>query len=157
STGENEAVELRDGDPARYAGKGVQRAVGHVRDVIAPALRGADVADQAAVDARMIALDGTANKGRLGANALLAVSRARPRAPAAATGHPLYQALGGAAATLLPVPMMNVINGGRHADNTLDFQEFMIVPHGASSYPEALRHGVEVYHALHGLLAKRGL
>jgi enolase len=157
STGEHEAVELRDGDPARFGGKGVLRAVGHVRDVIAPALRGADASDQAAVDARMIELDGTPNKGRLGANAMLAVSLACARAAAAATGRPLYRFLGGEAADLLPVPMMNVINGGRHADNTLDFQEFMIVPHGAPSYPEALRQGVEVYHALRRLLEQRHL
>jgi enolase len=157
STGENEAVELRDGDPARFGGKGVQRAVGHVRDVIAPALRGADASDQATVDGRLIALDGTSNKGRLGANALLAVSLACARAAAAASGRPLYRALGGDAASLLPVPMMNVINGGRHADNTLDFQEFMIVPHGVRSYAEALRQGVEVYHALRRLLEQRHL
>ena len=157
STGEHEAVKLRDGDPARYRGKGVLRAVANVNDVLAPALRGSDAADQAAVDARLIALDGTDNKGRVGANALLAVSLANARAAAAAAGQPLYRSLGGAAATLLPVPLLNVINGGRHATNPLDFQEFMIVPHGAPSFPEAIRQGVEVYHALKDLLDRRGL
>ncbi len=157
STGEHEAVELRDGDPARYGGKGVRRAVANVNEVIAPAVRGMSADDQQAVDAKLIALDGTENKSRLGANALLAVSLAAARAAAAAAGLPLFRALGGDAATLLPVPLMNVINGGRHADNTLDFQEFMIVPHGAPSYPEALRHGVEVYHALRKLLERRRL
>jgi enolase len=153
STGEREAIELRDGDPKRYAGKGVQKAVGHVRDVIAPALKGLE-ADQNLVDAKLIALDGTENKGKLGANALLAVSLATARAAAAAKKQPLYRALGGDAATLLPVPLMNIINGGRHATNNIDFQEFMIVPHGAPSFPEAIRQGVEVYHALKGLLHK---
>jgi enolase len=156
STGEREAVELRDGDPRRYAGKGVQQAVANVNQVIAPALGGLE-ADQNLVDAKLVALDGTDNKRTLGANALLAVSLATARAAAAASGTPLYRALGGEAATLLPVPLMNVINGGRHADNTLDFQEFMVVPHGASSFPEAIRQGVEVYHALRGLLGARGL
>jgi len=156
STGEREAVELRDGDPKRYAGKGVRTAVGHVNKAIASALKGMD-ADQAAVDAKLIALDGTANKGNLGANALLAVSLATARAIAADAKQPLYRSLGGAGATRLPVPLMNVINGGRHADNPLDFQEFMIVPHGAPSFPEAVRQGVEVYHALRGLLGKRKL
>ena len=131
STGEREAVELRDGDPKRFAGKGVSRAVANVNTVLAPALIGM-AADQDAVDAKMIALDGTDNKGKLGANALLAVSLATARAAAAASGTPLYRSLGGDAATLLPVPLMNVINGGKHADNNLDFQEFMIVPHGAA-------------------------
>ena len=156
STGQHEAVELRDQDPKRYRGKGVLRAVGNVRDVIAPALVGRDAADQAAVDAALVALDGTDNKARLGANALLAVSLAVARASAAARRVPLYRALGGDAATLLPVPLMNVINGGRHATNPLDFQEFMIVPHGAPSFPEAIRQGVEVYHALRKLLERRG-
>ena len=156
STGAHEAVELRDGDPRRYAGKGVLRAVANVNDVLAPKLRGLDAADQAAIDAQLVALDGTPNKARLGANAILAVSLACARAAAAATGSPLYRALGGEAATLLPVPLMNVINGGRHATNPLDFQEFMIVPHGASSFPEAIRQGVEVYHVLRGLLDERG-
>jgi enolase len=157
STGEREALELRDGDPRRYGGKGVLRAVANVNGPIADALRGADVTDQAAVDQRMIALDGTENKAKLGANAVLAVSLAVARAAAAATGQPLYRALGGEQATLLPVPLLNVINGGRHAANPLDFQEFMIVPHGAPSFSEALRQGVEVYHALKRLLGERGL
>jgi enolase len=156
STGEREAVELRDGDSKRYAGKGVRTAVGNVNGPIASALKGMD-ADQAAVDEKLIALDGSSNKGKLGANALLAVSLATARAIAADAKQPLYRSLGGAAATRLPVPLMNVINGGRHADNPLDFQEFMIVPHGASSFPEAVRQGVEVYHALRGLLGKRKL
>jgi enolase len=156
STGEREAVELRDGDARRYFGKGVLKAVGHVNQAIASALAGLD-ADQNLVDAKLIALDGTENKGRLGANALLAVSLATARAIAAAGKKPLYRALGGDAATLLPVPLMNIINGGRHAANPLDFQEFMIVPHGAPSFPEAIRQGVEVYHALKKLLEQRGL
>jgi enolase len=155
STGEREALELRDGDARRFSGKGVRRAVANVNDVLAPALRGLE-ADQNLVDAKLVALDGTENKGRLGANALLAVSLAVARAAAAAAGKPLYRALGGAQATLLPVPLMNVINGGRHANNPLDFQEFMIVPHGAPSFSEALRQGVEVYHALRKLLEQRG-
>jgi enolase len=156
STGEREAVELRDGDPKRYAGKGVRRAVGNVNDVIAPALAGLE-ADQNLVDAKLVALDGTDNKAKLGANAVLAVSLANARAAAAAAAKPLYRALGGDAATLLPVPLMNVINGGKHADNNLDFQEFMIVPHGAPSFAEAVRQGVEVYHALKKLLRERKL
>jgi enolase 1/2/3 len=156
STGEREAVELRDGDPKRYAGKGVRRAVANVNDVIAPALAGLE-ADQNLVDAKLVALDGTENKARLGANAVLAVSLATARAAAAAAAQPLYRALGGDAATLLPVPLMNVINGGKHADNNLDFQEFMIVPHGAPSFAEAIRQGVEVYHALRTLLHGRKL
>jgi enolase len=157
STGEHEAVELRDGDPARYGGKGVRRAVANVREVIGPAVGGMDAADQRAVDEKLVALDGTENKSRLGANALLAVSLATARAAAAAAGQPLYRALGGAGADLLPVPLMNVINGGRHADNPLDFQEFMIAPHGAPTFAEAIRHGVEVYHALRKLLERRRL
>ncbi len=157
STGEREAVELRDGDKTRYRGKGVRRAAANVNDVLAPALRGLDAGNQEAVDRKLIATDGSDNKGRLGANALLAVSLASARAAAAASGRPLYRALGGDAATLLPVPLLNVINGGRHAANPLDFQEFMIVPHGAPSFPEALRQGVEVYQALKELLERRGL
>jgi len=157
STGEREAIELRDGDQRRYGGKGVRRAVANVNDVLAPALRGMDAADQTALDAKLIALDGTENKARLGANALLSVSLAAARAAAAAAGRPLYRALGGEQATLLPVPQLNVINGGRHATNPLDFQEFMIVPHGAPSFVEAIRQGVEVYHALRSLLDARGL
>ncbi len=156
STGEREAVELRDGDKKRFAGKGVTKAVANVNDVIAPALVGMD-ADQNLVDAKMISLDGTDNKAKLGANALLAVSLASARAAAAAAGKSLYRALGGEDATLLPVPLLNVINGGAHADNNLDFQEFMIVPHGAPSFPEAMRHGVEVYHALKAALHQKRL
>jgi enolase len=156
STGEREAVELRDGDPRRYMGKGVQKAVDNVRSVVAPALAGV-LAEQRAVDDKLIALDGTPNKAQLGANALLAVSLATARAIATDAREPLYRSLGGPAATQLPVPLMNVINGGRHADNPLDFQEFMIVPHGAASFPEAVRQGVEVYHALRGLLGTRRL
>jgi enolase len=156
STGEREAIELRDGDPRRYGGKGVLRAVENVERVLGPALIGLE-ADQNLVDAKLIALDGSENKGRLGANALLAVSLATARAIASAAGQPLYRALGGDGATRLPVPLMNIINGGRHATNTLDFQEFMVVPHGAPSFPEAIRYGVEVYHALRGLLDRRGL
>src|SRR2546427_7471164 len=157
STGEHEAIELRDGDRQRYGGKGVRRAVANVNDVLAPALRGLDVADQATLDARLIELDGTENKSRLGANALLGVSLAAARAAAAAAARPLYRALGGERATLLPVPLLNVINGGRHATNPLDFQEFMIVPHGAPSFPQAIRQGVEVYQTLRRLLDQRGL
>ena len=156
STGGREAVELRDADPGRWAAKGVTRAVANGNDVLAPALIGLE-AQQEAVDARLVSLDGTDNKGKLGANALPAVSLAPARAAAAARGTPLYRALGGDAATLLPVPLMNVINGGRHADNNLDFQEFMIVPLGAPSFPEAIRQGVEVYHALRGQLTRRSL
>src|SRR4029453_17663762 len=156
STGEREAVELRDGDPRRYAGKGVLRAVANVNDVIAPALAGLE-ADQNLVDAKLVALDGSENKATLGANSVVAVSLAPARSAAAASGKPLYRALGGEAATLLPVPLMNVINGGRHADNNLDFQEFMIVPHGARSFAEAVRQGVEVYHALKKHLHERKL
>src|SRR5262245_21162395 len=157
STGEREAIELRDGDPRRYKGKGVLRAVANANDVLAPALVGMNAADQAAVDAKLCILDGTENKAKLGANAILAVSLAVARAAAVAAGQPLYRALGGGGATLLPVPLMNVVNGGRHAANLLDFQEFMIVPHGAPSFPEAIRAGVEVYHALRVILEKRGL
>jgi enolase len=157
STGEHEAIELRDGDESRYGGKGVLKAVGNANKVIGPALAGMDASKQSAIDEKMIALDGTENKSRLGANAILAVSLASARAAAAAAGEPLYRKLGGPNATLLPVPLLNVINGGRHATNPLDFQEFMIVPHGAPSYPEALRQGVEVYHALRHLLEQKGL
>jgi enolase len=156
STGEREAVELRDDDPGRWTGKGVGRAVANVRDVIAPALRGRE-AEQEDVDRAMIELDGTPNKGRLGANALLAVSLATARAIASDRGESLHRSLGGAGAHRLPVPLMNVINGGAHANNNLDFQEFMVVPHGASSFDEAIRQGVEVYHALKTLIAGQGL
>jgi enolase len=156
STGEREAVELRDGDPKRYGGKGVLKAVANVTKVLGPALRGADARDQRAVDAKMIGLDGTDNKSKLGANAILAVSLASARAAAAAAGVPVWKALD-PKATLLPVPLMNVINGGAHATNSLDFQEFMIVPHGAPTFAEAIRHGTEVYHALRKDLAQRKL
>jgi enolase len=157
STGEREAVELRDGDKKRYLGKGVLKAVKAVNDELAAELLGEDALDQALVDSLMIELDGTANKERLGANAILAVSLAVAKAAAEATAQPLYRYVGGANARTLPVPFMNIINGGAHADNTLDPQEFMIVPHGAPTFAEALRMGVEVFHALKGLLKKKGL
>jgi enolase len=157
STGENEAVELRDGDKARYGGKGVRRAAANVNDIIAPALAGRDPAQQAQLDHLMIELDGTANKSRLGANAILGVSQALARAAAAASGLPLYAYLGGVGARRLPVPQMNVINGGKHADSSLDFQEFMIVPRGAPNFAEALRYGAETFQALKALLHQRGL
>ncbi len=157
STGSREAVELRDGDLARYGGKGVQRAVGHVNGEIAAALRGADAADQQALDRRLITQDGSPNKSRLGANALLAVSLACARAAAAAQGLPLYRRLGAGMAPVLPVPMMNILNGGAHADNSVDLQEFMVLPVGAPSFAEALRWGAEVFHALKALLKTRGL
>jgi enolase len=157
STGEHEAVELRDGDAARYGGKGVRRAIANVNDLIAPRLRGADPAEQARLDALMLELDGTPNKSRLGANAILGVSQALACAAANAAGLPLYAYLGGAGARRLPVPLMNVINGGKHADSSLDLQEFMIVPHGAASFAEALRYGAETFQALKALLHQRGL
>ena len=157
STGMHEAAELRDGDAARYQGKGVLKAVGHVRGEIADALLGTTPADQRELDGRLRELDGTPNKGRLGANALLAVSIAYARAAAQARKLPLYQYLGGKDANLLPVPCLNVINGGRHADNTVDFQEYKIVPHHAPSFAEAIRMGEEVFHALKALLHSRGL
>ncbi len=156
STGAHEAVELRDGDKRRYAGKGVLKAVANVTGVIAEALRGYDAREQAAIDQAMLDLDGTSNKSKLGANAILAASMAVARAAAEACELPLYRYLGGVGATLLPVPMMNVLNGGRHADSSLDCQEFMIVPHGFPSFREGLRAGVEVFHALHALLKKAG-
>jgi enolase len=155
STGEHEAVELRDGDKDRYLGKGVRQAVQNIEETISPALRGLDPTDQLAVDAAMIELDGTPNKSALGANALLAVSMATARAGAMVSGMPLYRYLGGPNARVLPVPMMNIINGGAHATNTVDFQEFMIVPVGAASFSEALRMGAEVFHALKKVLVKR--
>ncbi|MEY5099778.1 MAG: hypothetical protein RJA36_2497 [Pseudomonadota bacterium] len=155
STGSREAIELRDGDPTRYGGKGVRRAVAHVRGEIAAALRGLDAAEQAAIDARLCGIDGTANKQRLGANALLAVSLASAHAAAAALGQPLYRRFG--AAPRLPVPMMNIVNGGAHADNSVDLQEFMILPVAAPSFAEALRWGAEVFHALKSQLKARGL
>ncbi|MBI3645449.1 MAG: phosphopyruvate hydratase [Acidobacteriales bacterium] len=156
STGEHEAVELRDGDEQRYKGKGVLKAVENVNGEIAEALGGMDAADQRALDAKMIELDGTPNKGRLGANAMLAVSMAAARASARAFELPLFRYLGGAAANTLPVPMMNILNGGAHADNNVDFQELMVMPVGAPSFSEALRWGVEVFHTLKGVLKKRG-
>ena len=157
STGEHEAIELRDGDAKRYRGKGVQKAVTHVGEAIAPALLGMSAYEQGAVDALLLELDGTPNKGRLGANALLGVSMAVAHAAAAALDVPLYRHLGGAHAHVLPVPLMNVVNGGAHADNNVDLQEFMIVPLGAPSFREALRWGAEVFHALHAVLKKQGL
>ncbi|GAO27465.1 MAG TPA: phosphopyruvate hydratase [Pseudorhodoferax sp.] len=157
STGSREAVELRDGDASRYGGKGVRRAVGNVNGAIADALRGTDAADQAGLDGRLIALDGTANKARLGANALLAVSLASARAAAAAQRVPLHQWIGAGAEPVLPVPMMNILNGGAHADNSVDLQEFMVLPVGAASFTEALRWGAEIFHALKALLKARGL
>ncbi len=157
STGVREALELRDGDRKRYGGKGVLKAVGHVNGEIADELTGADARDQALIDRILIELDGTANKERLGANAILGVSMAVARAGAEASGLPLYRYLGGAGATTLPVPLMNVINGGAHADNLLDPQEFMVCPLGFTSFTEGLRAGVEVFHALKGILKKKGL
>ena len=156
STGEHEAVELRDGDGERYLGKGVLKAVENVNGEIAEALGNFDAADQRTLDAKMIELDGTENKGRLGANAILAVSMAAARATARAYGLPLYRYLGGAGANVLPTPMMNILNGGAHADNNVDFQEFMVMPVGAPSFSEALRWGVEVFHTLKSVLKKRG-
>jgi enolase len=154
STGENEAVELRDDDKKRYLGKGVLKAVENVNTKIAPELIGVDPRDQEAIDNLMIELDGTANKGNLGANAILGVSMAVAKAAAAGSGLPLYRYLGGTGAKTLPVPMMNILNGGRHADNNVDFQEFMIQPWGFNSYADGLRAGVEIYHALKKVLHK---
>jgi len=157
STGEHEAVELRDGDAKRYQGKGVQQAIQNVVESIGPALRGYDVTDQLGIDAAMIELDGTPNKSNLGANAILAVSLACARAAAETVGLPLYRYLGGPLARVMPLPMMNIVNGGAHSTNTIDFQEFMIVPIGAASFAEALRMGAEVFHALKKVLVKRKL
>lgn len=156
STGEHEAVELRDGNKKRYGGKGVLRAVRNVNEVIAPAIEGLDALDQAEVDRALIELDGTETKAKLGANSLLAVSLANARAAAIHLEIPLYKYLGGPNARTLPVPMMNIINGGAHADNNVDFQEFMIVPVGAGSFSEALRMGAEVFHELKSVLKKKG-
>jgi enolase len=153
STGEHEAVELRDGDKSRYLGKGVLKAVENVNGEIAGALRGRDAADQAGLDRAMIELDGTPNKGRLGANAILAVSLAAARAAAADAGQPLYRYLGGPEASILPVPMMNILNGGAHASNNVDFQEFMVMPVGAPSFSEGLRVGTEIFHSLKKVLS----
>jgi enolase len=155
STGENEALELRD-DAHRFGGKGVRQAVANVNDIIAPQLAGRDSRQQSQLDRLMIEIDGTANKSKLGANAILGVSQALARAGACSSRLPLYAYLGGAGARLLPVPMMNVINGGKHADSSLDFQEFMIVPRGAPSFGEALRYGAETFQALKALLHERG-
>jgi enolase len=156
STGEHEAVELRDGDKQQYLGKGVLKAVENVNGEIADALGGFDAADQRTLDQKMIELDGTENKGRLGANAILSVSMAAARAAAISFKLPLYRYLGGAGANTLPTPMMNILNGGAHADSSVDFQEFMAMPVGAESFSEALRWGVEVFHTLKGVLKKRG-
>jgi len=156
STGEHEALELRDGDKARYGGKGVRKAVGNVVDVIAPAVVGMDASDQVALDTRMIQLDGTKTKAKLGANAVLGVSLAAARAAALAHELPLYRYLGGAGARTLPVPLMNILNGGAHADSNVDIQEFMVVPLGAPSFAEALRYGAEVFHALKKVLKAKG-
>ena len=157
STGAHEAVELRDGDAKRYRGKGVRRATRNVDDIIAPELIGEQASDQSAIDAILRELDGTPNKSRLGANAMLGVSLACARAAAAAVGQPLYRYLGGPLARTLPVPMMNVLNGGRHATDSADMQEYMIVPLGAASFSEAVRAGAEVFHALKALLQKKGM
>ena len=157
STGEAEAVELRDGDQERYNGKGARQAVQNIEETIGPALRGMDARDQMAIDAAMIELDGTPNKASLGANAILAVSMATARAAAAALKQPLYRYLGGPLTRSLPVPMMNILNGGAHATNTVDFQEFMVVPIGTDNFSDALRMGAEVFHALKKVLVKRKL
>ena len=157
STGAFEAVELRDGDKGRYLGKGVEKAVENVNEIIAPELEGMDCFDQPAVDAVMIELDGTPNKGKLGANAILGVSMAVARAAAEELGLPLFQYIGGVNAKQLPVPMMNILNGGEHADNNVDVQEFMILPVGAKSFREGLRMGAEVFHSLKKVLGEKGL
>ena len=157
STGAFEAVELRDGDKGRYIGKGVEKAVANVNEIIAPELEGMDAFDQPAIDALMIELDGTHNKGNLGANAILGVSMAVARAAAEELGLPLFQYIGGVNAKQLPVPMMNILNGGEHADNSVDVQEFMILPVGAKSFREGLRMGAEVFHSLKKVLSERGL
>ncbi len=157
STGQFEAVELRDGDPSRYGGKGVLNAVANVTDVIAPEIIDFDASDQVALDAFLIELDGTPNKAKLGANAMLGVSLACAKASAREAGLPLYRYVGGTSARVLPVPMLNIMNGGKHADSNVDFQEFMILPVGASTFAEALQWGSEVFHALKGVLKKAGL
>ncbi|MBA2626980.1 MAG: phosphopyruvate hydratase [Gemmatimonadales bacterium] len=157
STGEHEAAELRDGDPKRYGGKGVSEAVRNVNEVLGPRLEGMAAADQIGVDAEMMDADGTSNKGKLGANAILSVSLAVARAAAQDCGLPLYRYLGGPMARVLPVPMMNILNGGAHSNNNVDAQEFMVIPVGAETFPDALRMGVEVFHALKKVLTKMGL
>jgi len=156
STGEHEAVELRDNDESRYLGKGTRRAVENIETAIAPEIGGMDAEDQGALDRHMIAIDGTPNKSKLGANAILAVSMAVARASAMSHKMPLYRYLGGVSASVLPVPMMNILNGGAHADNSVDPQEFMIVPYGAAKFSEALRWGAEIFHTLKKVLKKRG-
>src|SRR6202012_1518970 len=156
STGEHEAVELRDGDKSHYLGKGVLQAVENVESILAPELTGMDAANQRLIDATMISLDGSENKSKIGANAILAVSMACARASAAAVKLPLYRYLGGVNASILPTRMMNIINGGAHADNNVDFQEFMVMPVGAERFSDALRWGVEVFHTLKGVLKKKG-
>ncbi|RZA15488.1 MAG: phosphopyruvate hydratase, partial [Proteobacteria bacterium] len=157
STGQYEAYELRDGDPKRYGGKGVLKAIGNVKDKIAPKIIGLDVTNQGEIDNLMIELDGTANKSNLGANAILGVSLAAAKAAAESVGLPLYRYIGGVQASRLPIPMMNIINGGAHADNNVDFQEFMIVPYGAPTFREGLRYGAEVFHALKSVLKGKKL
>ncbi|MFY9189604.1 MAG: phosphopyruvate hydratase, partial [bacterium] len=157
STGAREALELRDGDMNRYLGKGVLTAIANVNEVLAPELLGMDALDQVAVDNAMIALDGTESKSKLGANAILGVSLAVAQAAANSLGLPLYRYVGGPAARLLPVPMMNILNGGQHADNNVDIQEFMVVPAGAASFAESLRYGAEVFHTLRKVLKEKGL
>ena len=157
STGAHEAVELRDGDKNRYLGKGTLGAVRNVHDAIAPALKGMCALDQVKLDRKMLELDGTPNKGRLGANAILGVSMAAAHAAAKTLGLPLYRYVGGTNATVLPVPLMNILNGGKHADNTVDFQEFMIIPLGANTFKEGLRMGAEVFHSLKKVLQSKGL
>src|SRR6184192_4668711 len=157
STGEHEAWELRDGDKKRYGGKGVRQAVANVNGKIADALRGFDARAQEKIDAKLIELDGSSNKKNLGANALLGVSLATAHAAAAAANVPLFRYLGGPGARVLPVPMMNILNGGAHSDAPIDFQEFMIMPKGAPNFPEALRYGAEVFHELKKVLHERGL
>ncbi|MCC6286087.1 MAG: phosphopyruvate hydratase, partial [Phycisphaerales bacterium] len=152
STGEHEACELRDDEKGVYLGKGVLRAVDNVNDRLAPQIEGMDAREQEAIDALMLELDGTPNKKELGANAILGVSMAVAKAAAEGSGLPLYRYLGGAAARTLPVPMLNILNGGKHADNTVDFQEFMVQPWGFDTFEEGLRAGVEIYHALKGVL-----
>ncbi len=156
STGEHEAVELRDGDKEHYMGKGVLGAVENIETILAPELKGLDASNQRLIDATMLSIDGTENKAKLGANAILAVSMACARASAESLGLPLYRYLGGVNACLLPTPMMNILNGGAHADNNVDFQEFMVMPVGAESFSDALRWGTEVFHTLKGVLKKRG-
>jgi enolase len=156
STGEHEAIELRDGEKTRYLGKGTRKAAQNINDKIALAVRGMDAGDQEEIDRKMIQLDGTTNKGKLGANAILAVSMAVARAAAMSYGMPLYRYLGGVSASVLPVPMMNILNGGAHADNSVDPQEFMVAPYGAPDFSEALRMGAEIFHTLKSVLKKKG-